>query len=81
MDEKMNKRYAFNPDELDWSDTGKVIASNPEEMSMLLFTALYARVRYLDMRPFTEEELFSEIDGLDYNQLAHKALGWLRQLC
>lgn len=80
MDEKMNRVYSFNPDELDWADSSKILASNPEEMSMLLFTALYARVRYLDLRPFTEEDLFSEIDGLDYNALSHKALGWLRQL-
>lgn len=72
--------YLFNPESLDHSKIDAVVARNAEEMAVLLFTALFARIRYMDMRPFTEEDLREEIGDRTYDAMAKKALGWLAQL-
>lgn len=72
--------FMWSPEQLDFSGVPEEICDTAEKMAMILFTALYARIKYLDMQPFTEEDLRREIGDGEYDMLAKKALRWLRQL-
>ena len=72
--------YKFSPEQLNFSKTPLRIASTPEEMAAILFTTLFARVKYLDMQPFSAEELEEEMGDRDYDTMTKKALAWIAQL-
>lgn len=72
--------FMWSPEQLDFSQVPEPICNSAEQMAMILFTALYARVRYLDMQPFSEDDLRREIGDGEYDALAKKALKWLGQL-
>lgn len=72
--------FMWSPEQLDFSEFPQRICNDAEQMAMILFTALYARVRYLDMQPFSEDDLRREIGDGEYDVLLKKALKWLGQL-
>jgi hypothetical protein len=72
--------YMWSPEQLDFSKCEEKVCYNAEQMAMILFTALYARVKYLDMQPFSENDLRNEIGDGEYDVLVKKALHWLGQL-
>lgn len=72
--------YIFDPNQLDFSHIEQRIANSADEMAMILFTSIYARVKYLDMQPFTEDELREELGNMEYDAMTKKALHWLAQL-
>lgn len=73
--------YSFNPKELrnpvDWKGP---IATTADEMACVLFTALFARFKYLDMQSFTADELEAAMGDRSYDSMTRKALDWLAQL-
>lgn len=72
--------FMWSPEDLNFSEVPERICNDAEQMAAILFTALYARVRYLDMQPFSELDLRREIGDGDYDAMAKKALRWLAQL-
>lgn len=61
-------------------DKDLVIASTPEEMAILLFTAIYARYKAEWDESFSDKELTDLIGTGDWNELAGKAISWLSTL-
>jgi len=61
-------------------DPSMVIASTPEEMAILLFTAIYARYKAEWDESFSDEEIRALVKTSDWNELSGKAINWLSTL-
>lgn len=71
--------YRYVPGEVK-PDPSMVIASTPEEMAILLFTAIYARYKAEWDESFSDKEITNLISTGDWNELSGKAINWLSTL-
>lgn len=71
--------YRFVPGEIQ-VQKGYPIASNAQEMALLLFTAIYARMKSERDEAFSDADIYEEIGNLDWNQMSGKAIEWLSQI-
>lgn len=71
--------YRFTPGEIQ-IEKGYPIASNAQEMALLLFTAIYARMKADREEDFSDADVIEEIGYLDWNAMSGKAIEWLSTL-
>lgn len=71
--------YRYVPGEVT-VDNDFVLASDAEEMAILLFTAIYARYKAEWDESFSDAELQTMVDTCDWNELSGKAINWLSTL-
>lgn len=71
--------YRFTPGEIQ-IEKGYPIASNAQEMALLLFTAIYARMKAERDEDFSDGDVINEIGDLDWNDMSGKAIHWLSTL-
>lgn len=71
--------YRYVPGEVT-VDNDFVLASTPEEMAILLFTAIYARYKAEWDESFSDDEITTLVSTGDWNELSGKAINWLSTL-
>jgi len=76
---KYSNHYRYVPGELQ-VEKGYPIASNAQEMAILLFTAIYARMKSDRDESFSDGDVLREIGNLDWNDMSGKAISWLSSL-